>query len=72
MTRDKTLTAKPSHGSHPDARAIAQSAGLPAVELKMDSAVTLQVFVLTVFMCIISGAIAINKLRTADPADIFY
>jgi len=34
MTRDKTLTAKPSHGSHPDARAIAQSAGLPAVELK--------------------------------------
>jgi len=28
------LTAKPSHGSHPDARAIAQSAGLPAVELK--------------------------------------
>ncbi len=40
--------------------------------LKMDSTVTLQVFVLTVFMCIISGAIAINKLRTADPADIFY
>jgi len=35
MTRDKTLTAKPSHGSHPDARAIAQSAGLPAVELKI-------------------------------------
>jgi putative ABC transport system permease protein len=42
------------------------------IPLEMDSGITLQVFALTVFMCIISGAIAINKLRTADPADIFY
>jgi len=42
MTRDKTLTAKPSHGSHPDARAIAQSAGLPAVELKINIIAFLQ------------------------------
>ena len=29
------------------------------------------VFVLTVVMCSVSGAIALRKLRTADPADIF-
>jgi putative ABC transport system permease protein len=29
------------------------------------------VFISTIFMCIISGILAINKLRLADPADIF-
>ncbi|MFN9954555.1 MAG: ABC transporter, partial [bacterium] len=29
------------------------------------------VFVCTVLMCCISGAIAMNKLRKADPADCF-
>jgi putative ABC transport system permease protein len=29
------------------------------------------VFVSAVLMCITSGALAINKLRSADPADIF-
>ena len=29
------------------------------------------VFVLTIIMCAVSGAIAMNKLRSADPADIF-
>lgn len=41
------------------------------VPLTMKSAVTIQVFILTVIMCLISGAIAINKLRSADPADVF-
>jgi putative ABC transport system permease protein len=30
-----------------------------------------QVLILTVVMCVISGAIAVGKLRAADPADIF-
>jgi putative ABC transport system permease protein len=29
------------------------------------------VFISAVLMCITSGALAINKLRSADPADIF-
>jgi putative ABC transport system permease protein len=31
----------------------------------------LQVLILTVIMCAISGAIATRKLRSADPADMF-
>lgn len=31
----------------------------------------MSVFVMTVVMCIVSGAIAMRKLQTADPADIF-
>lgn len=31
----------------------------------------IQIFVLTIVMCVISGAIASRKLRSADPADIF-
>ncbi|QSJ16335.1 FtsX-like permease family protein [Nostoc sp. UHCC 0702] len=31
----------------------------------------IQVLILTIFMCIISGAIAMRKLNAADPADIF-
>ncbi len=44
------------------------------VELRvsMNTAIALQVFALNILMCTISGAIAIRKLRTADPADIFY
>ncbi len=44
------------------------------VELRvsMNTGIALQVFTLNVLMCCISGAIAIRKLRTADPADIFY
>ncbi len=44
------------------------------VELRvsMNTGIALQVFALNILMCIISGAIAIRKLRTADPADIFY
>lgn len=44
------------------------------VELRvsMNTGIALQVFTLNILMCIISGAIAIRKLRTADPADIFY
>lgn len=44
------------------------------VELRvsMNTGIALQVFTLNILMCIISGAIAMRKLRTADPADIFY
>jgi putative ABC transport system permease protein len=37
----------------------------------MDLGIALQVFALNILMCTLSGAIAIKKLRTADPADIF-
>jgi putative ABC transport system permease protein len=40
-----------------------------AVELVV--VVVLVVFVMTVVMCTVSGAIAMRKLQTADPADIF-
>jgi len=41
------------------------------VPLTMKTTVILQVFILTLIMCGISGAIAMNKLRSADPADVF-
>ncbi|MEB3359664.1 MAG: ABC transporter permease DevC [Synechococcales bacterium] len=41
------------------------------IPLTMRAGVILQVFVLTLVMCAISGAIAVNKLRAADPADVF-
>lgn len=41
------------------------------VPLVMKTAVAMQVFVLTLVMCMVSGAIAMNKLRAADPADVF-
>ena len=40
--------------------------------VSMNLGIALQVFALNIIMCTISGAIAIKKLRTADPADIFY
>lgn len=41
------------------------------VPLTMKTGVALQVFLLTLVMCSLSGAIAVNKLRSADPADVF-
>ncbi|GAX36810.1 ABC transporter permease DevC [Nodularia sp. NIES-3585] len=39
------------------------------ITMKLERAIT--VFILTVIMCSFSGAIAMRKLRTADPADVF-
>jgi putative ABC transport system permease protein len=44
---------------------------LTRLELVMTVNLALTVFVLTLIMCVISGAIASNKLRAADPADVF-
>ncbi|MEM9906032.1 MAG: FtsX-like permease family protein, partial [Cyanobacteria bacterium P01_D01_bin.44] len=41
------------------------------IPLSMRLGVAVQVFGLTLVMCILSGAIAMNKLRSADPADVF-
>ncbi|MTJ56052.1 FtsX-like permease family protein [Anabaena sp. UHCC 0253] len=45
------------------------AATLLPIYMKVDRAIN--VFILTVVMCTISGAIAMRKLRSADPADIF-
>lgn len=47
---------------------LAQATRIPVV-MRWDVAV--QVFVLTVVMCGASGTIAMNKLRSADPVDVF-
>jgi putative ABC transport system permease protein len=39
--------------------------------IAMDVNKAVSVFVLTIIMCTSSGAIAMRKLRSADPADIF-
>lgn len=44
---------------------------LTKIPLTMRPEVVLQVFILTMVMCVTSGAIAMNKLRSADPADVF-
>lgn len=44
---------------------------LTRIPLNMRFDVALQVFILTVVMCLISGAIAARKLQSADPADVF-
>ena len=44
---------------------------LTRIPLTMKVSVAIQVFILTLVMSIISGAIATNKLRSADPADVF-
>lgn len=46
-----------------------QSATFLPIAMKLTRAIT--VLTLTIVMCILSGAIAIQKLRAADPADIF-
>jgi putative ABC transport system permease protein len=45
-----------------------KATNLPIVMTFMNA---LSILVATVFMCIISGALALKKLRAADPADIF-
>ena len=44
---------------------------LTNMPLAMQSEVALRVFCLTVTMCLASGAIAIRKLQSADPAEVF-
>jgi putative ABC transport system permease protein len=48
---------------------VAYTATMLPISMKLDRAIT--VFILTVVMCSVSGAIAMRKLRAADPADIF-
>jgi putative ABC transport system permease protein len=48
---------------------LAFSATLLPIAMTVNRAIT--VFVLTVAMCGVSGALSLRKLRTADPADIF-
>ncbi|MFN6518305.1 MAG: ABC transporter permease DevC [Nostoc sp. CreGUA01] len=47
----------------------ARTATLLPVFMSFDRATT--VLILTIIMCFVSGAIAVRKLRSADPADIF-
>lgn len=44
---------------------------LTQIPIAMRADVALQVFILTVLMCMISAAIAARKLQSADPADVF-
>jgi putative ABC transport system permease protein len=44
---------------------------LTRIPLAMKTSVAIQVFLLTIIMCSVSGAIATTKLRSADPADVF-
>jgi putative ABC transport system permease protein len=44
---------------------------LTRIAVLMRPDVALQVFVLTVVMCLVSAAIAVRKLQSADPADVF-
>ncbi|MEL6232245.1 MAG: ABC transporter permease DevC [Cyanobacteria bacterium J06627_3] len=44
---------------------------LTRIPLIMQGTVALQVFVLTLVMCNVSGAIAMRRLQSADPADVF-
>lgn len=44
---------------------------LTRIPLTMKVSVAIQVFILTLVMCAVSGAIATSKLRSADPADVF-
>lgn len=47
------------------------AAGATKLSVIMTTARALMVLILTIIMCLGSGAIAVNKLRSADPADIF-
>lgn len=44
---------------------------LTRIAVIMRPDVALQVFVLTLIMCLVSAAIAVRKLQSADPADVF-
>ncbi|MEA5621016.1 ABC transporter permease DevC [Cronbergia sp. UHCC 0137] len=46
-------------------------AGLTRLELLMTPNLAILVLILTLIMCLTSAAIASNKLRSADPADVF-
>jgi putative ABC transport system permease protein len=46
----------------------AKATGLPII---MTKSLAMLVYLLTVIMCFVSGAIAVSKLKAADPADIF-
>jgi putative ABC transport system permease protein len=46
----------------------AAATGLP---IFMTKSLAFSVYILTVIMCFLSGSIAVNKLKSADPADIF-
>jgi putative ABC transport system permease protein len=46
-------------------------AGITRLDLIMRLDVAIVVLVLTLVMCLVSAAIASNKLRSADPADVF-
>ncbi|MBL1199415.1 MAG: FtsX-like permease family protein [Nostoc sp. GBBB01] len=48
---------------------LAYSATMLPIFMKLERAIT--VWILTVIMCSFSGAIAMRKLRSADPADVF-
>lgn len=48
---------------------ITYAATLLPIAMRLDRAVT--VLILTILMCTVSGAIASQKLRSADPADVF-
>ncbi|MFN6465916.1 MAG: ABC transporter permease DevC [Nostoc sp. DedVER02] len=48
---------------------VTYTATMLPIFMKMDRAI--KVWILTVIMCSVSGAIAIRKLRSADPADVF-
>lgn len=46
----------------------AKATGLPII---MTVSRAIMVLILTIIMCVVSGTIAVSKLRAADPADIF-
>jgi putative ABC transport system permease protein len=48
---------------------VTYAATLLPIFMKLERAI--QVWILTVIMCSVSGAIAMRKLRSADPADVF-
>ncbi|AUC60369.1 ABC-type glycolipid efflux pump permease component DevC [Cyanobacterium sp. HL-69] len=47
------------------------AAGATGLPIQMTISLASQVYILTLGMCFVSGAIAVNKLKSADPADIF-
>ncbi|MBD2362080.1 FtsX-like permease family protein [Anabaena minutissima FACHB-250] len=48
---------------------VAYAATMLPIAMKLERAIT--VFILTIIMCSVSGAVAMRKLRSADPADVF-
>ena len=46
-------------------------ATLTQIQLIIRSSVVINVFILSMIMCCVSGLLATSKLRSADPADVF-